>query len=44
MEKQQQLQNQMRERQMAMAIAGSRDTCLWLTTFYVTAATALFAG
>lgn len=44
MAKQQQLQNQMRERQMAMAIAGSRDVCLWLTTFYATAAVALLTG
>ncbi|XP_026332814.1 plasminogen receptor (KT)-like [Hyposmocoma kahamanoa] len=44
MEKQQQLQNQMRERQVAMAIAGSRDVCLWLTTFYVTAGAAMLNG
>lgn len=44
MENQQKLQNQMRERQVAMAIAGSRDVCLWLTTFYVTAGVAMLKG
>uniref|UniRef100_A0A2A4IZV3 Plasminogen receptor (KT) n=1 Tax=Heliothis virescens TaxID=7102 RepID=A0A2A4IZV3_HELVI len=44
MERQIQLQYQMQERQMAMQIARSRDTCLWFTTFYVTAAAGLFTG
>ncbi|KAJ8710294.1 hypothetical protein PYW07_009660 [Mythimna separata] len=44
MERQIQLQYQMQERQMAMEIAKSRDTCLWLTTFYVTATTGLLTG
>lgn len=44
MERQIQLQYQMQERQMAMEIAKSRDTCLWLTAFYVTATTGLLTG
>lgn len=44
MERQIQLQYQMQERQMAMQIAKNRDTCLWFTTFYVTAAIGLFTG
>ncbi|CAH0403219.1 unnamed protein product [Chilo suppressalis] len=44
MERQIQLQYQMQERQMAMQIAKSRDTCLWLTAFYVASSTALFTG
>ncbi|XP_047035408.1 plasminogen receptor (KT) [Helicoverpa zea] len=44
MERQIQLQYQMQERLMAMQIARSRDTCLWFTTFYVTAATGLITG
>ncbi|XP_028165912.1 plasminogen receptor (KT) isoform X1 [Ostrinia furnacalis] len=44
MERQIQLQYQMQERQMAMQIAKNRDTCLWLTVFSITAATALFTG
>lgn len=44
MERQIQLQRQMLERQIAMQIAGSRDTCLWFTTFYVTVAAGLFSG
>ncbi|KAF9798752.1 hypothetical protein SFRURICE_021549 [Spodoptera frugiperda] len=44
MERQIQLQYQMQERQMAMQIAKSRDTCLWLTTFYVVAGVGLSSG
>ncbi|CAH0696384.1 unnamed protein product [Spodoptera exigua] len=44
MERQIQLQYQMQERQMAMQIARSRDTCLWFTTFYVVAAAGLGSG
>ncbi|XP_061723745.1 plasminogen receptor (KT) isoform X1 [Cydia pomonella] len=44
MERQIQLQYQMQERQMALQIAKNRDTCLWMTTFYITAATGLFTG
>ncbi|KAJ8710606.1 hypothetical protein PYW08_009121 [Mythimna loreyi] len=44
MERQIQLQYQMQERQMAMEIAKSRDTCLWLSTFYVTATAGLLTG
>ncbi|CAB3229445.1 unnamed protein product [Arctia plantaginis] len=44
MERQIQLQYQMQERQVAMDIAKSRDTCLWLTAFSITAATGLFTG
>ncbi|XP_026332767.1 plasminogen receptor (KT)-like [Hyposmocoma kahamanoa] len=44
MERQIQLQYQMQERQVAMQIAKNRDTCLWLTTFSIATATALFTG
>ncbi|XP_026728413.1 plasminogen receptor (KT) [Trichoplusia ni] len=44
MERQIQLQFQLQERQMAMQIAKSRDTCLWFTAFYVTAAAGLLTG
>ncbi|XP_075985631.1 plasminogen receptor (KT) isoform X2 [Anticarsia gemmatalis] len=44
MERQIQLQYQLQERQMALQIAKSRDTCLWLTAFSVTAVAGLFTG
>ncbi|XP_049880418.1 plasminogen receptor (KT)-like [Pectinophora gossypiella] len=44
MERQIQLQYQMQERQVAMQIAKNRDTCLWLTAFYIASATGLFTG
>ncbi|XP_004927282.1 plasminogen receptor (KT) [Bombyx mandarina] len=44
MERQIQLQYQMQERQMALEIAKNRDTCLWITAFYITTATGLFTG
>ncbi|XP_063388372.1 plasminogen receptor (KT) isoform X2 [Cydia fagiglandana] len=44
MERQIQLQYQMQERQMALQIAKNRDTCLWMTAFYITATTGLFTG
>lgn len=44
MEKQQQIQNQMRERQMAMMIGASRDNFLWFSTFYAIIGTGLLAG
>ncbi|XP_063542548.1 plasminogen receptor (KT) isoform X2 [Cydia strobilella] len=44
MERQIQLQYQLQERQMALQIAKNRDTCLWMTTFYITAITGLVTG
>ncbi|ESO86634.1 hypothetical protein LOTGIDRAFT_194783 [Lottia gigantea] len=44
LERQIQMQNQMRERQMAMQIARSRDMILWYGSFYVFAALGSIAG
>ena len=44
LERQIQMQNQMRERQVAMQIAGSREMFAWLGTFYAFASVAMIAG
>lgn len=44
MERQIQMQNQMRERMMAAQLAGSREMFMWLGTFYLIAGTAMVAG
>lgn len=44
MERQIQLQNQMRERMVAMQIARSRELFYWLGTFYILATGAMIAG
>ena len=44
MERQIQMQYQMQKRQIAMQLAGSRDTCHWISAFYATIATGLIAG
>ncbi|KAJ8710297.1 hypothetical protein PYW07_009663 [Mythimna separata] len=44
MERQIQFQYQMQKKQMAMQLAGSRDTCHWITAFYATIATGLITG
>ena len=43
-ERQIQMQNQMRERQMAMQIARARDMFLWFGSFYAVAVSAMIAG
>lgn len=44
MERQIQFQYQMQKKQMAMQIAGSRDTCHWISAFYATIAAGLITG
>ncbi|KAJ8710603.1 hypothetical protein PYW08_009118 [Mythimna loreyi] len=44
MERQMQFQYQMQKKQLAMQIAGSRDTCHFISAFYVTIATGLITG
>ena len=44
MERQIQMQNQMRERQAAAMIAKSREMFYWLSTFYVLASVAMIRG
>ncbi|GBP55975.1 Plasminogen receptor [Eumeta japonica] len=44
MERQMHLQQQLRESQMAMQIAGNREFCIWFCTFYVTVAAGIFSG
>ena len=44
MERQIQMQNQMRERQAAIMIAKSREMFYWLSTFYVLASVAMIRG
>ena len=43
-ERQIQMQNQMRERQAAIMIAKSREMFYWLSTFYVLASVAMIRG
>lgn len=44
MERQIQLQYQIKERQTAMEIAKNREFSIWFSTFYVTSAVGLFTG
>ena len=44
LERQIQMQNQMRERMMAQQVAGAREMFLWLASFYVIAGTGMIAG
>ncbi|CAC5407584.1 plasminogen receptor (KT)-like [Mytilus californianus] len=44
MERQIHMQNQMRERMMAMQIAGARDMFLWFASFYAIATPAMIVG
>ena len=44
MERQIQMHNQMRERMAAAQIAGAREMCVWLGSFYVLAATGMITG
>ena len=44
LERQIQMQNQMRERMVAAQIAGAREMCAWLGSFYLIAATGMVIG
>ena len=44
LERQIQMQNQMRERMVAQQIAGAREMFLWLGSFYVLAGTGMIMG
>ena len=44
MERQIQMQNEMRERMMAQQIAKSREMFTWLSTFYLVAGLAMIRG
>lgn len=44
MERQIQMQNQMRERLMAMQVARARELLYWFGSFYVVAAAGMMAG
>ena len=44
MERQIQMQNQMRERMVASQVAGAREMFLWLGSFYVVAGAGMIVG
>ena len=44
LERQIQMQNQMRERMVAQQVAGAREMFLWLGSFYLLAGTSMIAA